>query len=369
MNLLYISSKKRWGGVSSWMQKTALGLEGRGHKVWILAHPEGRFAAAASSDVKVVLKKLGMDYNPVMIWWLVQFIKTHGIDLVVTNIEKEVAIGGIAARLSGIPNIRRVGREDDFNRRLKVRWNHQTLVDHCIVPCDYVRDRAIERAPWLRMEQFKTIYNGRNIVDNDPSEVEALRRSWGGATGRLVVGITAQLSRQKRIDLLIRAFSRVLKRLPGLVLVVTGEGPERSSLENLVTELGLAHAVVFAGFSHLPEFVSAAYDIAVSSSSIEGFPNTVVEYFAVGRPVVTTRAGGVCEMARNGHNALVVDVDDEAALAEAIHTLAVNPDYRRTLGENAMQTIRSGFSEDLMLEGLCDYIEGIHNGIHQPVGN
>jgi hypothetical protein len=52
MNILYVYSKKRWGGVSSWMNKTALGLERKGHNVWILAHPNGRFIKSAPNDLK-----------------------------------------------------------------------------------------------------------------------------------------------------------------------------------------------------------------------------------------------------------------------------------------------------------------------------
>ena len=56
-----------------------------------------------------------------MIYFIIRFIRKNQIDVMVTNIEKEVIVGGIAARICGIPNIRRVGREDDFNEKLKVK--------------------------------------------------------------------------------------------------------------------------------------------------------------------------------------------------------------------------------------------------------
>ena len=69
-----------------------------------------------------------MDYNPAAILFLMRLIRTRDIQLIVTNIEREVITGGIAARLTNIPNIRRVGREDDFNEKLKVKWHHRLLV-------------------------------------------------------------------------------------------------------------------------------------------------------------------------------------------------------------------------------------------------
>ena len=109
MNILYVSSKKGWGGVVSWMHRTALGLEARGHKVWIVSHPDSRFTVSAPPGVRIIPKRLGMDYNPVMILFMARLIKKSHIDLVVTNIQKEITVGGCAARLTGIPSIRRIG--------------------------------------------------------------------------------------------------------------------------------------------------------------------------------------------------------------------------------------------------------------------
>jgi glycosyltransferase involved in cell wall biosynthesis len=352
MNLLYISSKKRWGGVSSWMQRTAVGLEDLGNRVWVLAHPNGRFAQRSTDGIRLIPKKLGMDYNPAMVYYLARFIHRRHIDLVVTNIEKEVVIGGLAARLCRIPNIRRVGREDDFNQRLKVRVHHHWLVDACIVPCNYIRDRAVEIAPWLDPGNFTTIYNGRNPVSIDAAWRREERSKWGLDDGQLVIGVTSQLSPQKRVDVLLDAFGRIALKHTGVVLVIAGEGKEHSALERRAAALGIAERVRFIGFSRSPEQTAAAYDIAVSPSSFEGFPNTVVEYFAAGCAVVTTSAGGVCEMATDGINALVTPVNDVDAMAKAIATLIEQPETRITLGRNAAATIRERFSEDRMIERL-----------------
>jgi glycosyltransferase involved in cell wall biosynthesis len=355
MNLLYISSKKRWGGVSSWMQRTAVGLEDLGNRVWVLAHPNGRFSQRSADGIRLIPKKLGMDYNPAMVYYLVRFIRRNHIDLIVTNIEKEVVIGGLAARLCRIPNIRRVGREDDFNQRLKVRYHHHWLVDACIVPCNYIRDRAIDIAPWLKPEQFTTIYNGRNPVSIDAAWRHKAKLKWRVGERQLVIGVTTQLSPQKRVDVLLDAFARVCPKHDAAVLVIAGEGKEKALLERRAASLGIAQRVRFIGFSTSPERTAAAYDIAVSPSSFEGFPNTVVEYFAAGCAVVTTSAGGVCEMAIDGVNALVTPVNDVDAMATAIATLIERPETRKKLGRNAAETIRERFSEDLMIEKLNRY--------------
>jgi len=354
MNLLYISSKKRWGGVSSWMNKTALGLQRRGHIIWIIAHPHGHFIKAADPKINLVKKKLGMDYNPLMVYFLTRFIKSRQIDLVVTNIEKEVIIGGIAARLCKIPNIRRVGREDDFNEKFKVKWHHKVLVNHSIVPCSLVRDNAVKRASWLDKNQFTIIYNGKNCVQYSKAEIAQKRKQWGLSGTDVIIGVTSQLARVKGIDSLIKVFGKINQNYPKTRLVISGAGREKENLQSLVKAQNLSSQVVFAGFTKNPLLSAAAYDIAVSNSTFEGFPNTVVEYFAASKPVITTNAGGVAEMVKHHENALLIDCKDEAGLYKNMEILLTNPEFAKKLGKNAAQTIKQGFSEDIMIAKLED---------------
>ena len=361
LNLLYISSKKKWGGVSSWMEKTALGLKKRGHRVWIVAHPKGRFMQSAHRELNLLPHKLGMDYNPLSICYLYYQIKNKKIDMVVTNIEKEVAIGGLAARLAFIPNIRRVGREDDFNRRWKVKWHHRLFVDHCIVPCNRIRDNAVKRAPWLDPSQFITIYNGRNRRTFTEDQIRSQRQKWGVKTDSCVIGSTSQLSSSKGIDGLIRVFSMITKNYEHARLVITGEGKLKKDLTHQVRHLGIQDKVVFAGFSTDPLISAAAYDIAVCNSLFEGFPNTVVEYFAAGRPVVTTNAGGVAEMAEDEYNALLIPCNDDERLFNSLIRLIESPHLRNLLGRNAVKTIINGFSEVIMLDQLERFYQSCVN--------
>jgi glycosyltransferase involved in cell wall biosynthesis len=361
MNILYISSKKKWGGVSSWMQQTAFGLEQKGHCIWILAHPNGRFFQTASKDLRVFPKKLGMDYHPMTIFFLIRFIKSHRIHLVVTNIEKEVIAGGVAARFCGIPNIRRVGREDDFNEKFKVKWRHRLLVDQCIVPCDRVRVNAAKRASWLDASRFTTIYNGKNPRRFSSEAIINQRKDWGLSENHMIVGVTSQLAKSKAVDGLIRVFAKISDKFPQCRLVITGEGSEKENLQTLARELGLSRTVVFAGFSDHPMQSSAGYDIAVSNSRFEGFPNNVVEYFAVGKAVVTTDAGGVTEMAKHQKNALVIPCDNDDRLYQSITALIEDAPLRHRLGKHARRTIEQGFSEGIMIDRLEHFfLKNIH---------
>ena len=194
MRILYLSSKKNWGGVTNWMNRTAVGLDHRGHMVWVIAHPEGRFIKSVDPSPRIVSKRMGMDYNPWSILFLRRFIIKNRIELIVTNIEKEIMAGGIASRMCRIPNVRRVGREDDFNEKFRVKWHHRLLVDRSIVPCNLIRDNALKRASWLDGSTFTTIYNGRNVKQFSTWPDSTTKKNMGFVGTDFVIGATSQLS-------------------------------------------------------------------------------------------------------------------------------------------------------------------------------
>jgi glycosyltransferase involved in cell wall biosynthesis len=348
MNILYISAKRGWGGVVTWMYRTAIGLEGRGHKVWILSHPKSRFNLSEPKGVRILPKKLGMDCNPVIIGFLIAFIRKHGIDLVVTNIQKEVLAGGMAARICGIPNVRRIGNADDLKDR--IRWGQEHLVDHSIVPSDHTLRVARMRTAWIDPARFTTIHNGVDPVEHTQEDVTDVRQRWGLTMEDTVIGCTSSLAKVKGIDALISAFAILAGDYPHVFLVLSGEGPEEPHLRDLARTAGLERRVVFGGFTDEPAKAAAAYDIAVLNSSVEGFPNTIIEYMAAGRPVICTGVGGIPEVVTDGVNGILIRPGDNQGLIENLRFLLSNPAAGRELGRRARETIRQGFSESIMVD-------------------
>lgn len=332
------------------MQRTALGLEARGHTVWIVSHPESRLTISASPGVRIISKRLGMDFNPVMIAYLVGLIKMHKIQVAVTNIQKEITIGGTAAKLSGIASVRRIGNENDINPRFW--WRQRHLVDFTIAPSRSVLEKAEERSGPLDPERYTVIHNGCDPEDYSAEEILRQRRAWGLPDRGFVVGYTGQLAPVKGLDRLVEVFKRLVEVEPNVYLVLTGEGPGRADLEALASDLGISDRVVFAGFSSKPLRAAAAYDVAVLNSSQEGFPNTLVEYMAAGTATVSTDVGGVKEILKHGENGLLTSVGDNAQVFDAITSLLRDEALRRRLGREALRTVKTGFSERVMLDRL-----------------
>jgi glycosyltransferase involved in cell wall biosynthesis len=150
----------------------------------------------------------------------------------------------------------------------------------------------------------------------------------GGGGGRLVtVGL---LSRQKGIDVLLRALAHVRRYRPDVRLEVVGDGPGRAEYEALSSQLGLDDIVTFRGLLPKREIadILSGSDLFVLASRFDNNPCVLVEAQAAGLPIVATRVGGIPEIVA-GLGALVAR-DDPAELAERItETLAGLAEYDR----------------------------------------
>ena len=211
---------------------------------------------------------------------------------------------------------------------------------------------SLKRAKWLKEEEFTVIHNGRNPYQADQKAIASLRSEWNVLPGEKIIGMTCQLTKVKYTQDLIKAFSRISEKHREWKLVITGEGPERQGLEELTEKLGLKERTVFAGFTEDPLLTASCYDIAMSTSKIEGFPNTIVEYFAAGKPVISTDAGGVREIIDDGINGAVVPFGDSVALREALENLVSDDDLRNKFGKKALETLKLSFTEDMMIDKL-----------------
>ncbi len=114
----------------------------------------------------------------------------------------------------------------------------------------------------------------------------------------------------------LRAFARVQHALPEARLIVAGDGAEHASLHALAQQLALRN-VEWRG-PVPPAAMAGLYDAAdvyLNAPSIDNMPNSIIEAYAAGLPIVTTDAGGIPYIVTHEHTALVVKSNDDAALA------------------------------------------------------
>jgi glycosyltransferase involved in cell wall biosynthesis len=138
------------------------------------------------------------------------------------------------------------------------------------------------------------------------------------------------------IDCILRAFQIIQNKFPQAELVVAHEGKERERLENVSAHLNLRN-VEFTGLvpqEKIQELYNAA-DIYLNTPNFDCMPGSLIECFASGLPIVSTNAGGIPYIVRDGETGLLVECGDHEALAEKATLLLENERYARKIIEQA----------------------------------
>jgi glycosyltransferase involved in cell wall biosynthesis len=175
------------------------------------------------------------------------------------------------------------------------------------------------------------------------STVSAIRREAQTTAAAPVVLYVGSLTAEKRLDRLLRVVATLSVRMRNLALWIVGDGPLRAALEAQARTLSLDH-VWFGGVKDdVASYMNAANVVALTSDT-EGMPGVVLEAGLLRRPVVATRVGGVSECVLNGRTGIVVDRDNEQALAQEMAGLLADPDRMRRLGDAAHSWIEEHFT-------------------------
>jgi glycosyltransferase involved in cell wall biosynthesis len=249
------------------------------------------------------------------------------------------------ARWAGVPLV--IGSRrwwQDVNRpvhrvmnRLSYRLAHRVLANSPSVGELLVRQEGVPRERLLIIPNF---VDDDAFESMDAATAAATRREFGVSSGELVVGIIANLRPVKDHATLLRAAARLARDWPNVRYVLVGEGSTRTALETQAAALGIADRVTLTGGRPHQPGVQQLFDIAVLCSTGEGFPNTVVEAMAAGRPVVATRVGGVQDAVVPEETGLLVPPGNDAALARAIDSLLKDAPRREAMGRAGRERAR-----------------------------
>jgi phosphatidylinositol alpha 1,6-mannosyltransferase len=158
---------------------------------------------------------------------------------------------------------------------------------------------------------------------------ETLRRAFA-PNGELIVGYVGRLAPEKHVELLAG-----VAELPGVRLVIVGEGPSETTLR------GLLPRARFLGRRTGDELarIFASFDLFAHTGPYETFCQTVQEAMASGVPVIAPAAGGPLDLVDHGGTGLLVTPHDEEAVTRAVRDLCTAPVLRAAFGAEGRATV------------------------------
>jgi glycosyltransferase involved in cell wall biosynthesis len=185
-----------------------------------------------------------------------------------------------------------------------------------------------------------------------------------GPRGPLRIVAVGTLHEVKGQIHLIEACRRLAERGVAVTCRFIGDGPDRDALQARIDAYGLTDTVTLAGRMTTDAVAAelAAADVLVAPSvptsggKREGIPVVLMEAMATGLPVVASRLSGIPELVTDGVSGLLVPPGDDAALADALASLAADPERRTRLGAAGRETVLRDFDVDRNAAALADRI-------------
>jgi len=169
------------------------------------------------------------------------------------------------------------------------------------------------------------------------------------------------------VDILIRAFSLVLKELPNSKLLIVGGGRGYfSEVKKLSKDLGIKSSIIFMDWvphRDIPKIIAAA-DVGViplratlQTNSYLSFK--IFEYWAMGKPVIVSNLISISTIAKNNINGLLVEPENIEKFAKALHTIFSNKEKGKILGKNGRIFVEKNYSWNTIMEQEALYYEKV----------
>lgn len=199
----------------------------------------------------------------------------------------------------------------------------------------------------------------RHSVNLTVEDRSALRQELGAGPSQTALLYLARFWPEKAHDNLLDAIEILRREKADVILWLPGDGPDLPRIKELTAAKGLDHCVRFLGFRSDFERLLVACDIQVHPSDAEGVSLAICAGMAAGVPIVASRVGGLEEVLRDGHSAILLPPRTPRLLADAIHDLIRNPDKARMVGSNARRFIEEEYS----IKAATSRVESVYESL------
>ena len=285
-------------------------------------------------------------------------------DVVHTHLIHGDTFGIPAAKLARKPIISSRHDDSDFRRSGLSRWLNRILwrgIDRGIAISHALAQFSIEVEGAPR-DQMRVVHYGIPHESIPAEQIkrarQALREELNLPPDTLLFGTVCRLIPLKRITDAIDAFAMIAPNAPQTHLVIVGDGPERSNLEQQASRHDLASRIHFVGWQTEAERFFSAFDVLLVPSTREGFGLVILEAMSKRVPVIATKISAIPEVVVDGETGFLIPPCDSTALAEAMQQLIQDPALCAQMGENGEKRLISHFSVGRMAdETLAVYQE------------
>jgi len=357
MNILHLEASPGWGGQEIRILREAEGMRSRGHSVILCVMKGGGLVAEACKAGFTVYE---LDYHkrswPITLMRLLAVMRRHRIDIVNSHSSLDSWIGGFAAKIMRIPIV----RTRHLSTPIRPGWNSRILYGWL---ADYVVTTCAAILPMICKQSGKPLIRTKSIPTGvDPARMEfsegaarEFRRSLNVGENDFFVGTACFMRSWKGINDFLDA-AKILSERKNLKWVIIGGGHEEEYRKRAAA-LDLGNIVYFTGHLTNPIYAIAALDaFALLSTAHEGVSQAILQAAYLGKPLIATSVGGLCEVCLDGQTGITVASFSPHQVAGAVEKLMKERNLCNCYGENARKLAYGQFT----LQNMLDQMESVY---------
>lgn len=194
------------------------------------------------------------------------------------------------------------------------------------------------------------IYNGFNFDrKNQISSKNEIRKQLN-ITTKYVIGMVATFSPQKDYKTFYNAAEIVLSRRKDITFLAIGANTDSAESQNMVNDPFKVEHFRFLGTQSNIESLINIIDVGILATYTEGISNAIMEFMAMGKPVIATDGGGTNEIIKDQETGYLISTYDSQDLADKMELMIGDEDKRIKMGNAGMKRIEDVFSIDVMVK-------------------
>ena len=207
-------------------------------------------------------------------------------------------------------------------------------------------------------QKSKLIHNGFNFSRINELKDKNTLTTELDLTDKQVVGMVASFSEKKDYKTFFKAAEFLLKNRKDIIFLAIGNGTETPGCRSLINESNLPNFRLLGKRKDVESLISVM-DICVLATFTEGISNAILEYMAMGKPVIATDGGGTNEIVVNDTTGYLVEVSNAQVISEKIDNLLANDVKRKSFGEAGFLRINNYFT----IDGMVDKYMNIYSSL------
>ncbi|XPV76328.1 MAG: glycosyltransferase [Desulfovibrio sp.] len=350
MNIAFVNSTRKWGGVKTWSVDFGRRLSERGHNMYVYGRQREFVDKCAAAGMTAQQVSFGFDFHPGRICFFYREFKRLKIDLVVVNIGKDLRTAAVGAALAKIPVIQRVGLPNDMDEAWMTTIVHKMCDIEFLGPCKYVTDGILRNLPYVQPEKTKVIFNAK---------VPAPAITSANTPRRFVSA--SQINPDKGHADVLDALSVLHSEGVDFEYNILGQGHLQKKLQKAYAPLETAGKLNWQGFTTDVNGFLRGCDIFLLPSYKEGMPNALLEAMAQGLVPISRDVGGVKELWPDSLKELLLPASAGAKEFQEIiaQVLSLDDTQLQEYKQAALDACRETFSSEKKAVELEEYFRSI----------